>query len=440
MNATYAPDLTPVLPRKYRPAFMMLVLCFALWGLVNAMAEVLVKAFESIFPQLSQMGTVMTVTSHYGAYALLAIPAAMFIKAQGYRRGVLLGLGVFMIGVLGYVPAAIWHSYDLCLISIFVYASGLSVLETACNPYVLAMGPAETAVRRLNFAQQFNPVGNLVGLVIARYVIFENMEQAQVGVQLSSEQQTQNLVWLVTPYVVLAAIVALLWISFRRVDIPAIEAPGITAKHSAVQSILRLLRVPRYVCGVIAQFFYVGLQTMIWVYVLHYAAYALHYTDAEAMYAYIAAVILFILFRFISTALMRFCNPCHMMALFATLGIAFCAGAMWLPGMAGLACVVCISGCMSLMFPTIYGVALRDLGEDSKVGSAGLVMAILGGAALPPVFAYYLGHETLAPLVNTLYTGQEAALRGCYVIPAVCLAIVLLYSLLFGKMASRHPN
>lgn len=437
-------DLTPVVPRKYRAAFFMLVSCFALWGLVNAMAEVLVKAFESIFPALGQMGTVMSVSSHYGAYAVLAIPASIIIKKFGYKAGVLLGLGVFFIGVLGYVPAAAFNSYEICLCSIFVYASGCSILETTCNPFVLAMGPEETAVRRLNFAQQFNPVGCLIGLLVAKFVIFDNIENAPADTKI---------IWLVSPYICLAVIVACLWTAFKVKDIPVATAKGEDeAEHSFLTSLCNLAKLPRYRWGVFTQFFYVGLQTIAWVYVLHYANYIYGCSEADAMYFYIAAMVCFIVFRFICTALMKKYNPAHMMCLLALVGIALSMGAVYLPALPGLLCVVAISACLSLMFPTIYGIALRDLGPDSKLGAAGLVMSILGGAAVPPVFAYCLENNVLSDLVFGLYNGvytrlddagnqvliYESSLRGCYYILAACMLIVLAYGFRFrntGKSA-----
>lgn len=439
-------DLTPVVPRKYRAAFFMLVTCFALWGVVNAMAEVLVKAFESIFPELGQMGTVMSVTSHYGAYAVLAIPASIFIKKFSFKSGVLLGLGVFFIGVMGYVPAAAFNSYEICLCSIFVYASGCSILETTCNPFVLAMGPEETAVRRLNFAQQFNPVGCLIGLLVAKFVIFDHIEQATPDTKL---------IWLVSPYICLAVIVACLWVAFKVKDIPVAAAKGEDAEqHTFWKSLCTLVRLPRYRWGVFTQFFYVGLQTIAWVYVIHYANYIYGCSNANAMYFYIAAMCCFIVFRFICTALMKKYNPANMMSLMAVIGIALSLGAVYLPALPGLICVVAISATLSLMFPTIYGIALRDLGPDSKLGAAGLVMSIMGGAAVPPVFAYCMENNVLSSLSLYLYDGahdiiddktgqvvgtiQEASLRGCYYILVACLVIVLVYGLRFrgtGKKA-----
>lgn len=428
---------TSIVPRQYRLPFVLLVSCFALWGLVNAMAEVLVKAFKSVFPELDQMGTVLSVSSHYGAYAFLAIPAAIIIKKYSYKAGVLLGLGVFFFGVLGYVPAAMFHSYGICLGSIFVYASGCSILETTCNPYVLSMGSQETAVRRLNFAQQFNPVGCLIGLLVAQYVIFDNMVQVKTGEIVSEAQLQENLVWLVAPYVVLAAVVLMLWMAFKFTKMPDSSASADAEPQEQRPfgvSFSNLLRLPRYRWGVVTQFFYVGLQTMAWVYVLHYGDKIMGYNDKNAMYFYIASMVCFILMRFVCTALMKKFNPANMMSLLAFIGILLSLGAVYLPGLSGLLCVVLISACLSLMFPTIYGIALRDLGADSKLGAAGLVMSILGGAAVPPVFAYCFEHGSLTSLMFGMYSGEEASLRACYYILAFCLLIVLIYGIRFRNV------
>lgn len=443
MKSTTGSTTDPIVPANYRLPFTLLVMCFALWGVVNAMAEVLVKAFNSVFPELTEMGTIMSVSSHYGAYAVLAIPASIFIKRYSYKAGVLLGLGIFFLGVLGYVPAAVFHSYGICLGSIFVYASGCSILETTCNPFVLSMGSQETSVRRLNFAQQFNPVGSLIGLLVATYVIFDNMVQVRPGETITDEQLSQNLIWLVTPYIVLAAIVLCLWIAFISTKVPETQAgtTGSTGtdatgqKRPFLTSLHNLLHLPRYRWGVFTQFFYVGLQTMAWVYVLHYGDKVMGYDDKTAMYFYIAAMCCFIVMRFVCTALMKRWNPATMMATMAVIGLALCMGAVYLPGIIGLLCVVAISGCLSLMFPTIYGMALRDLGPDSKLGAAGLVMAILGGAAIPPVFAYCLQNATLSSLTFGLYSGEESALRSSYYVLALCLVIVLAYALRF-----RNPH
>ncbi len=429
---------SPIVPRENFVPFMLLVSCFALWGLVNAMAEALVPAFGKVFSVTNQ-GSALALVSHYGAYAVLAIPAALIVKKYSYKAGVLLGLGVFFIGVLGYIPAAMGQSYDIFLTSIFIYASGCSILETSCNPYVISMGSQETAVRRLNFAQAFNPMGCLIGLLVGKFVIFGNFHPSTREQRLTMSPEelkpilSSDLFWLVTPYIVLAAVALIIWLCIFVRRMPE----GSDTEHSPhfLQSVKRLLSLPRYYWGVITQFFYVGLQTMVWAFVVKYAMETVHCKEEQGMTYYIYSMVCFIVARVVCTALMKRFNPAHMMALLAVVGIVLCLGAIYLPGYAGLYCLIAISACLSLMFPTIYGIALRGLGPEVKLGAAGLIMAILGGALVPMVFAFNLDHGTLKALTFGLFSETESIVRSSFYIPLACLFIVLAYSLKF-----RHAH
>ena len=424
-----------VVPRQYWLPFILMVSCFALWGLVNAMAEALVPAFKSVFPELSNMGKAMSLAAHYGAYAVLAIPAAIIVKRYSYKAGVLLGLGVFAIGVLGYIPATISHSYDICLASIFIYASGCSILETSCNPYVLSMGSQETSARRLNFAQAFNPLGCLIGLFIGKFVIFANFVEPTKEVPLTDVQQSSNMQWLATPYVILALVAITLWVIIFCRKMPEGSGADKSDAHDPEQNfsatLKRLMRIPRYYWGVITQFFYVGLQTMAWAYIVDYAAETVQIDKASGMSYYIYAMVCFIVMRIICTALMKKFNPANMMSLLAVIGILLCLGIIYLPGWGGVVCAVAISACLSLMFPTIYGIALRDLGPDAKLGAAGLIMSILGGAAIPPLFAANLDHNFLSWTTMGLFPEAEAIIRSSYYILVGCLLVVLVYGIRF---------
>ena len=435
MQSQNSPHSEPVVPKQYIVPFLLLVSCFALWGLVNAMAEALVPAFQSVFPELTNMSKAMSLTAHYGAYAFLAIPASIIVKRYSYKAGVLLGLGVFAIGVLGYIPSTIFHSYDLCLSSIFIYASGCSILETSCNPYVLSMGSQETAVRRLNFAQAFNPVGCLIGLVIGKFIIFANFIEPTAAQPLTDAQQSSNMQWLATPYVILALVAIAMWLIIFFRKMPEGSGADKSDAHDPSQSftatLKRLMSLPRYYWGVITQFFYVGLQTMAWAYIVDYAVRTVQIDQASGMSYYIYAMVCFIVMRIICTALMKKYNPANMMSLLAVIGIFLCLGAIYLPGWSGLICVIAISACLSLMFPTIYGIALRGLGPDAKLGAAGLIMSILGGAAVPPIFAANLDHDFLSWTTMGLFPEAEAIVRSSYYILAACLVIVLVYGIRF---------
>lgn len=447
----------PIVPKQYRLPFFMLVSCFALWGLLNNMTDNLVPAFSKIF-MINASESAGVQISFYGAYAVLAIFASILLEEFSYKAGVLIGLGFYMIGALCYIPAAIGQSFDIYLMAIFVLAGGLSILETTCNPFVLSMGSQETSVRRLNFAQAFNPVGSLTGIFLAKYFILANLNDADMDTRKAMDPEQLNaivsdeLFWVCVPYVGLVAIAAVIWFFFFRyksddeaaptqentrplpaklgrlglciafILIPFLFQYYSSFEFSMVQQILimmigpiafllfmsdyrcqlmKLVKLPRYVCGVVAQFFYVGVQIAVWTWTIKYIMSVFPgMQEAAAANYYLFSIILFIVCRAITTALMKKFNPANMMALFAVAGILCCLGTMYLPREISVWTLVAISGCMSLMFPTIYGIALRGLGSEVKLGAAGLIMAILGGAVITP----YMG----ACIDNTTVNNQVA--------------------------------
>ncbi len=496
-------DLTPVVPRKFRTAFFMLVSCFALWGLLNNMTDNLVPAFQRIFT-MDQSEAGLVQVAFYGAYAVLSIFASILIEEFSYRVGLLIGLGIYILGALLYIPACIDQSFDIYFIAIFVVASGCSLMETTCNPYILSLGPQKTAVRRLNFAQAFNPVGSIAGIVLASTLILANLnsatadERAAMPAHRLREIINGELFWVCAPYVGLCAIAALIWLFFLRYKAPdAADATasgggrGMRVAIALVFSIAppfvlyrlfpdmdkvrwvlcsmlgpvaylvimpgyrkmltTLLAKPRYWCGVIAQFFYVGVQIAAWTWMNVYCQKELGVDPAQGSHYYVAAIIVFILCRWGATYYMKKFNPAGMMSIFAVAAIATCAGVMYLPSteifsLAGhpvtpnVICLVLMSGCMSLMFPTIYGIALGGLGSEVKLGAAGLIMAILGGAIITPWMAGIIDSGSLNALVpmfsdviDTDLRTSSAAVRSSFLVPAICFAVVLFYSLIFKK-------
>ena len=501
-------DMTPVVPKRFRTVFFMLVACFALWGLLNNMTDNLVPAFETIFG-IKPSESAGVQISFYGAYAVLAIFAAMMVEEFSYKTGVLTGLGFYMLGALIYIPACIAQSFDMYLLGIFILAGGLSILETSCNPYVLSLGPEKTAVRRLNFAQAFNPVGSLAGIFLAKYLILANLEGNSKAVQLF---------WVCVPYVGLIAVAAVIWFFFIRYKAPeggseqyempeqddsmktgiskpkliglyliciaipvcillAINTycanPGVFGKMvyqllfvmlgpiaftliiKNYRHMLReLLALPRYWMGVVAQFFYVGVQIAAWTWLNKYCCKQLGLESDTAATYYIISLILFIFCRWIATYYMKKFNPADMMSFFAIIAIACCLGTMYLPThvlftigdlpfSANIICLILMSGGMSLMFPTIYGIALGGLNNRIvKLGAAGLIMAILGGAVITPWMGSII--ESTESIWFGLIPGCDAqwdtelktsdlAVRASFIVPAICFTVVLIYSLLFRK-------
>jgi len=423
------PDSQLVAPEQRR-AFILLTCCFALWGLVNAMAEALVPAFKNIFTQLSHLDTATSLAAHYGAYAVLALPASLCMKRYGYKRCLLVGLSIFIIGVLGYIPASIFHSFNICLGSIFVYASACSILETTCNPCVLALGEQHNAIRRLNLAQAFNPIGCLVGLLLGKYVIFANIIEATPAAQLDKAQQNSNMLWLISPYLAMGIVAMLLWIAIKMCDFSRLQLPEkIEESRNIAAQLKHLASRPRYLFGVISQFFYVGLQTVAWSYIIEYARLAVGYNGSQGMNCYIAAMLCFVVMRMLCTWLMRYVAPARLLVIMAALGALLLLATIYLPGWYGLLGLILLSGCMSLMFPTIYGLALSGLGEEVKLGAAGLIMAIVGGAVLPLVFAHNLDTGYLNCLLQAESYAEQSNIRSSFFIALGCMLVILGYGL-----------
>ena len=424
IEKTKTKEETAIVPKKYRMHFIMLISCFVLWGLLNNMTDNLVPAFGKIF-MLEAADSSLVQVAFYGSYAVLALPAAILIKKYSYRNGVLVGLGLYIIGAMGYIPAAMLQNFNLFLVSVFVLAGGLSILETTCNPYVISLGSEENSVRRLNLAQAFNPIGSLAGIIMAKYIILGNLhpatyeERVAMGSEALSKIQNNELIWVCVPYVSLVAIAIIIWCFFKRSKGSEKDNSG---ELNIIESIKKLVKIPRYAFGVITQFFYVGVQIAVWTWTIKYVMVTVGIDEASAAKYYLIAMFGFIACRWI----------CSMMAVFAVLGILCSLGAIYLPTNLSVWSLVLISSCMSLMFPTIYGIALEGLGKEVKVGAAGLIMAILGGAVITPIMGLFIDSGKLSSLV-TSYQGAEAAVRSAFFIPVVCFAVVLIYSLCFRK-------
>jgi len=448
----------PVVPRAYIGIFAALVGCFALWGVLNNMTDNLVPAFQKIF-MTSQSTAGYVQVSFYGAYSVIAIFASLLIEKAGYRTGVLAGLGVYVFGALLYVPACLAQSFWLYIMGIFIVAGGCAVLETTCNPYILALGDESTAVRRLNFAQMFNPVGSLAGILLARELILANLNPATAEERLAMPKEAlqsimnHELFWVCVPYVGLCAIAVLIWLVFffsKRTS--ADEVKKESTDWGKIFDIL--VHSPRWYLGVVAQVFYVGVQIAAWTWMNVYCQKELGVSAKDAAGYYLIAITTFVVCRWIATFAMKYVEPARLMAAFAAAAIFCSAGVMYLPckviftvgGMpfsANIICLIAMSGFMSLMFPTIYGIALGGMDRRAhKIGAAGLIMAIVGGALLTPWMADIIGNQNsawmrLVPMFPTEWDGNlqlsEASLRASFVVPAICFAIVLAYSLIFNR-------
>ncbi len=414
---------TPILP------FILITSLFLMWGLANNMTDTLLAAFKRIL-SMTDFQTSWIQMAFYGSYFCLALPAAILIKKFSYKTGVLAGLGIFMVGALLFYPASISMSYSFFLLALFILAGGLSILETAANPYIIAMGPAESATRRLNLAQSFNPVGSILGVLLSKIFILSqlNVADSEARAAMNPEElnsiQTQEFSAVMIPYIGVAVFLLALWILIAVVKMPRYS--DINEPLNIGPSVKRLLKNSKYVWGVVTQFFYVGAQIGVWSYSIRYVMDELQVNESEAANYYMVALVLFAASRFICTVLMRFVSPEKLLIGLATLAIACTGVVIFSGGIVGVYALTAISGCMSLMFPTIYGLAVGGLGKDTKIAGSGLIMAILGGAVL------------------TSIQGQVSDITGnikiSFIVPLICFLVVAIFGTIIyrAKRVSVH--
>ncbi len=379
----------PLIPRQSLKAFVLVTGLFFLWGIPNNLNDVLIRQFMTSF-ELTRFKAGLVQSAFYAGYFLLAMPAATLMRRYGYKRGLLTGLFLYCIGTFLFVPAADSRQYWLFLFALFVIASGLSFLETGANPLVAQMGDAESSVRRLNFSQAFNPLGSIAGVLIGTLFIFSGVElkPAQVAQMKLAHTYDAYLrhetLRAAPPYIVLG-IVVLLWAVFiLRTPFPAVaEAPASTADEPK-GSYGALLHYPHFLLAVVAQFCYIGAQVGTWSYFIQYVQEYTHSGEKMAGYLLTGTLAGFGVGRFASSAWMKRVRPGTLMGWFAIINIALVGIGILFPGWVGMWAVFLTSFFMSLMFPTIFALGLRDLGENTKPAASLLVMAIVGGALFTP--------------------------------------------------------
>ena len=409
--------------------FIMITACFALWGFANDVTSPMVKAFSKIFRMSVTEGAMVQVAFYLG-YFVMAFPAALFIQRYSFKAGVMLGLGLFATGALLFLPARMTGYYFPFLMAYFILTCGLSFLETSCNPYIYSMGSEETATQRLNLAQAFNPIGNLLGMWVAMRFVQAQMSPmtSEARRELPLEQfnlvKNHDLGVLIQPYIYIGAITLLLLLAIKLLKMPMdSDTP---AKKSLGQALRELSKIKNYREGVIAQFFYVGAQVTCWTFIIQYGtrvfmAEGMDEKAAEILSQQynIVAMVLFTVSRFICTWFLKYIQPGRLLSILAIIGATALIGVILFTDRYGLYCLVAVSGCMSLMFPTIYGIALRGVGENVKFAGAGLIMAILGGSVFPPLQAFIIDtFPTIAGIPATNFS---------FTIPFICFCVVAVY-------------
>ena len=384
------------LEKRYLLPFALVSILFLLWGLANNMTDTLLAAFKKVM-KMSDTETSFIQFAFYGSYFCFALPAALYIRRYSFKAGIILGLLLYAGGAILFYPAALTESYPFYLVAIYILAGGCSVLETTANPYILAMGSPETATRRLNIAQSFNPIGSITGILLSKHFILKD-------ISLNSISET----YMGLGFVLIAIMVVMV---FSKM--PAGKDSG---GGSVGASFARLLKNKRYVWGVVAQFFYVGAQICVWSFTIRLVMQELGIVEKDAATFYLASIICFCCARFFFTLLMSFFRPAWLMAWAAAADIVLCLIVILMSGSGIIAVValVLISFFMSLQFPTIYGIALDGVGDDAKIGASGLIMAILGGALLTPLQGFI---------------SDNFGISVSYVVPLVCFVVVLAYSM-----------
>ena len=417
-----AKRLHAIIPAHLIVPFFLLAICFAMWGLANNMTDVLVAQFKKIY-SLSDFQSSQVQVAFYGAYFCLALPGAFFIRRYNYKSGVLLGLGIFALGAFLFYPSAHTLQYSHFLISLYILAAGLSILETSANAYILMMGPAQTATCRLNLAQSFNPIGSIIGVLVGKYVILVGLNPASESIRnrLSSNMlekiQTEEIAAILGPYLIVAVAILLIWIIIALFPMPAIEHKHHTSQHddqseSTAKAIGRLCKDRLFTQGVIGQFLYMGCQIGCWSFTIRYVMKEAGGSEFDASSYLLASIILFSACRFVCTGLMTIFSPEAVLGNLALLASLLTATVIFVGGHTGIYALVGISGCMSLMFPTIYGMSMKKVQkQDISLAGSWMIMAIIGGAVLTPLMGYVSDKSTiqmafLIPLAGFLYLVQ----------------------------------
>ena len=420
----------PLVPKKYLFTFILITSLFALWGVANDITNPMVAAFQTVM-ELSAAKASLIQFAFYGGYATMAIPAALFIRKYSYKSGILLGLGLYAVGALLFIPASAYQEFSYFCFSLYILTFGLAFLETTANPFILSFGDKESSTRRLNLAQAFNPVGSLSGMAIASFIVLPHLlsdkrdEAGKIIFGSLSEAEKTNirlhdLAIIRDPYVAIGLVVLCIFIIIALTKMPKVSSEENTSEgtHSVKETLTNLWNNTVYREGVFTQVCYVAAQIMVWTFIIQYADH-LGINKATAQVYNIIAMSLNLIGRFVGTYIMKFVNTRLLLTIFG-IGASVCTlGAICIEGMFGLYSLILISLFMSIMFPSIYGIALENVdSQDTKLGAAFLVMAIVGGALMPPLQGMIIDQVVIMgyPAVNI-----------SFVLPLICFLIIIVY-------------
>lgn len=420
----------PVVPKKLILPFVLLTSLFALWGFANAVTDPMVQAFKKVL-ELSNTQAAWVQMAFYGGYFCMALPAALFMRKYSYKVGILIGLGLYATGALLFYPAANSEQFWFFCLGLYILTFGLAFLETAANPYALSMGAKETATQRLNLAQSFNPMGLILGLFIAQQYVLKKLQSDDISDFSALDEISKNLIKTTDlmvirdPYVILGLVILGVLVLFAISKMP--DSKDISSNDNVQETIKKLFKNNRYSAGVISQILYVGAQIMCWTYIYQYAE-AINIDSVNAGYFQMIAFIVFFLGRAFGTYFLRFINSGKLLMFYAIFAFVLMLGVIFIEGVIGLYFLVGVSFFMSVMFPTIYGISLGKLNnEESKIGSAGLVMAIVGGALMPKLQATIIDIGGYA--VNDIRFLGVSEINLSFILPALCFIYIARYGL-----------
>lgn len=405
-------------PNNQRWIFILLTSLFLFWGLANNMTDTLLAAFKRIM-SMSDFQTTFVQYAFYGAYFCLAIPASLLAQRFSYKTSILIGLGFFIGGAFLFYPASQTQQYAHFLVALFILAGGLSILETATNPFILTLGSRETAVKRLNLAQSFNPIGSIIGVALSKFLILSELHGATAEQRESMSQdtldqlQTAELAAVMTPYVGVALVLLVIWVLIFSTPMP--ELSDQRDSNSFSVGVRSLFANKSYSKAVLTQFFYVGGQITVWSFTIRYVMNELKIDEAEAANYYLASLALFLAARLIFTYLMTFYEALFLLKWAAVKAFILIGFVIFGSGELGVWALVGVSGCMSLMFPTIYGLGMENVRTNTKLASSGFVMAIVGGAVMTGL------QGQLSDITGSV--------RSSFFVPLVCFGVVIYYTL-----------
>ncbi len=427
--------------KKYLVTFILITTLFALWGFANDITNPMVAAFQTVM-ELSAAKASLVQFAFYGGYATMAIPAALFIRKYSYKSAILLGLGLYAVGAFLFIPAAAYQEFSFFCVSLYILTFGLAFLETTANPFILSLGDKSSSTRRLNLAQAFNPMGSLCGMAVASFVVLPQLwsdrrdAAGQIIFPLLSESEKadirlHDLAVIRNPYVAIGLVVVLVFIVIALTKMPKTQAEeerSSEGAHSAKTTLLNLWHNKIYREGVLTQLFYVAAQIMTWTFIIQYAD-NLGINKATAQVYNIVAMGLFLTSRFTSTMLMKYLDSRKMLTIFGICAGLCTLGAICIVGKAGLYCLVAVSFFMSLMFPTIYGIALEDVdSQDTTLGASFLVMAIVGGALMPPL---------QGAIIDLGSVWGHPAVNFSFVLPLFCFIVISIYGVRARKLMKK---